>query len=147
MTETKPSLNEEDLKAWYKPLLDAQVQDMIKSKWVTGTAVEARAVWILPYKILVAKVWDATQKSKFFWIITGESVATDHIPGHLATTAKDVARHFALKWQMDADKLLELASKRGFPGSTKESMEAYTKTLIQYAENLYDLTTLDEFWW
>lgn len=146
MTESKTDTDKEALKAWFKPLLDTVVLDMQARNVVAGTAVEASPVWIFPYKILIAKVWGLGQKNRFIWTIAGEAVITDHIPGNMAATPKDAARHFSLKWQMDADRLIALGnSKRPLEG-TKQHMGNYANRLIRDAETLYALTERDEIW-
>ena len=146
MTESRTDADKEALKSWYKPLLDTVVKDMLRLKAVTGTAVEASPVWVLPYKILISKVWGMGQKNRFIWTISGEDVITDHIPGRLAATPKEVARHFSLKWQMDADQLLFLAKNKAPARNSELHMKEYTEKLIRYSESLYDLTTRDEAW-
>jgi len=121
-------------------------REMIKIKAVAGPAVEARPVWVSPYKILIARVWEASQKSNFIWTISGDSVITDHIAGNLAATPREAARHFSLKWQMDADQLLLVAKNKASGKDTQENMVAYTDKLIQYAEALYDLAARDDVW-
>jgi hypothetical protein len=146
MTKSKTDTDKEALKSWYKPLLDAMVLEMQARKVVAGTAVEASPVWIFPNQILIAKVWGLGQKSRFIWTISGEAVITDHIPGNMAATPKDAARHFSLKWQMDADRLIALGnSKRPVTGS-QQHMGNYANKLIRDAEALYELTERDEIW-
>lgn len=146
MTESKADTDREALRSWYKPLLDKVVREMIETKAVTGTAVEAIPVWMVPNEILIAKVWGISHKSQFIWTITVDGVITDHIKGSLAATPKEVARHFSLKWQMDADQLMDLAKNRAPVDNTDMHMEAYSKQLIQYAESLYDLANHDDVW-
>ncbi len=144
MTEQNPDMDKEALKSWYTKLLYAVVREMVKTGAVPGPAAEARPVWISPNKVLIAKVWEASQKSNFIWTISGEAVITDHIAGNLAATPREAARHFSLKWQMDADRLLEVAKSKG--ANTEASMEAYTTRLIGYAEYLYDMASRDDAW-
>lgn len=132
--------------AWFKPLLDSVVREMIKTGAISGAAVEAAPVWGAPGTVLIAKVWDASNKSQFIWTIAGDNAVTDHIPGSLAANAQAAARHFALKWQMDADRLLQVAKNRGPVKGSEENMEAYTRKLISYAEALYDLAGRDDIW-
>ena len=146
MTESNIDAAREALKSWYKVLLDAVVKEMIKVEAVTGAAVEARPVWVVPYKILIAQVWGASQKSRFIWTISGDSVITDHIAGSLAVTPKEAARHFSLKWQMDADRLLNLAKNKALVETSEKHVKAYTDKLIQYAESLYDWANRDDVW-
>jgi len=146
MTESNVDMGTEAIKAWYTKVLHAMTREMIKIKAVAGPAVEARPVWLSPYKILISRVWEASQKSDFIWTISGEGVITDHIAGNLAATPREVVRHFSLKWQMDADQLLLLAKNKSPVKDTEEHMEAYTTKLIQYAESLYDLASRDDVW-
>ncbi len=146
MTESNDAMDKEALKAWYTKLLYAVVREMVKIGAVPGAAAEARPVWISPYKVLIAKVWEASQKSDFIWTISGEAVITDHIPGNMAATPREAARHFSLKWQMDADQLHVLAKNRAPVANTEEHMEGYTDKLIQYAEYLYDMASRDDVW-
>ena len=146
MTVTISDADVEGLKSWYQGLLHTVVREMIKIGAIAGTAVEARPVWISPFKILIAKVWDASQKSQFIWAISGEGVITDHINGSLAATSREVARHFSLKWQVDADRLLHLAQNKPTVENSEQHMKAYTSQLIGYAESLYDLADRDDVW-
>jgi hypothetical protein len=146
MTESKTDTDNEALKAWFKPLLDAVVLDLQARNVVAGTAVEASPVWMFPYKILISKVWGLGQKNRFIWTIAGEAVVTDHIPGNMAATPKDAARHFSLKWQMDADRLIALGNTKRTVAGTQQHMGDYANKLIRNAEALYDLTEHDEIW-
>lgn len=146
MKEQETDTDKEKLRAWYKSQLDAVVKEMLKTGAITGVAIEASPVWASAHRILIARVWDANQKSKFIWTISGDSVITDHIAGAMAANPQEAARHFSLKWQMDADRLLEVAQNKTPVENTPQHMQAYTKKLIQYAELLYDLISRDEIW-
>ncbi|NND57450.1 MAG: DUF4826 family protein [Xanthomonadales bacterium] len=145
-TETNAGADQEALKAWYKGALDKVVREMVKNRAVESAAVEAAAVWMVPNRILIAKVWEASQKTQFIWTISGDAVVTDHIKGSLATTPREAARHFSLKWQMDAERVLSLAKSKTPSGKPEPHLEAHSQKLIRNAEALYDLTTVDDFW-
>lgn len=127
-------------------MLDDLVKKMIKIGAVSGVAIDAAPVWGAENQLLIAKIWDTANKSQFIWAITGESAVTDHIPGSLAVTPRDVARHFSYKWQMDADRLAEMANADSQKSSTKAGIEAQSRKIIQLAESLYALTERDEVW-
>ncbi|MBT8047730.1 MAG: DUF4826 family protein [Xanthomonadales bacterium] len=145
-TETNAGADQEALKAWYKGALDKVVREMVKNRAVESAAVEAAAVWMVPNRILIAKVWEASQNTQFIWTISGDAVVTDHIKGSLATTPREAARHFSLKWQMDAERVLSLAKSKTPSGKPEPHLEAHSQKLIRNAEALYDLTTVDDFW-
>lgn len=146
MTESKKVKDNEALKAWFKPVLDDVVKEMIARKAVVGAAVEATPTWAVPGQILIAKVWGMGEKTRFVWTISGEGVITDYIAGNMAVTPKDAARHFALKWQMDADRLLALGTNNAPVENSKLLMGNYARKLIEDAEALYDLTDREEIW-
>ena len=146
MTESRSETEKEALRDWFKPLLDKVVQEMLKRNAVTGAAVEASPAWSFQNKILIAKVWGMGQKTRFVWTISGEDVITDYIAGSMAATPRDAAKHFALKWQMDADRLLTVGKDKGPTQDAQLQMGNYANKLIKDAESLYDLTDKDEIW-
>ena len=137
MTESTP---------WFKPMLDELVKKMIKIGAISGVAVDAAPVWGAENELLIAKVWDTANKSQFIWAITGDLAVTDHIPGNLAVTPRDAARHFSYKWQMDADRLAEMANADSQVANTRANIEAQSKKIIQLAESLYAMTEQEEAW-
>ncbi len=146
MTDPKNDTDSAELKSWYKGLLDDVVKEMIRTEVITGAAVEASPVWAVPHKLLIAKVWQATRKSQFVWTIAGQDWITDHIRGSMATNPRDAARHFSLKWQMDADRMLNLAKTKTPDGNTRTNVEAVARKLIHQAESLYELVERDKGW-
>lgn len=136
----------EAVKSWYTKLLDQVVKEMIRLKAVTGVAVQANPVWMVPNEMLIAKVWGVTNESDFIWTMSIDKLVSDYIAGSLATTPRDVARHFSMKWQMDADRLLNLEKSKNTGKKEVKRMKAYAKKLVEYAETLYDLTNRDEVW-
>ncbi|HJP52041.1 MAG TPA: DUF4826 family protein, partial [Pseudomonadales bacterium] len=83
---------------------------------------------------------------EFIWVISGPDVSTDHIDGNLAASPRDAARHFAMKWQMDAERLNTLVKQKAEVVNPEVDREAFANTLIGYAESLYDIVNNDDFW-
>jgi len=146
MTESNADADTEALGSWYKPLLDNVVKEMIRIKAVTGAAVQASPVWMVPYEILIAKVWGITHENEFVWTISVDKFIADFIAGSLAATPREVARHFSLKWQLDADRLPNLIKSTVPIENADTRTQAYSKQLIRYAETLYDLANRDDVW-
>ena len=80
-------------------------------------------------RLLVGKAREQNNPTTLRWFICGE-VPLDHVGADAATTAREVIRHFALKWQIDASKLDGEAAK----------------TVIDDAESLYALADDERFW-
>jgi hypothetical protein len=71
MTDPKLDAEREELKSWYKGVLDSVVREMIRAEVITGAAVEAAPVWAVPNRLLIAKVWEVSRKNSFVWAIAG----------------------------------------------------------------------------
>lgn len=146
MNENSKTPHSAEVRAWYKKRLDQLVQEMLRSKAVSGAAVDASPVWAAPELVLLARIWDASQKRNFIWAITGDGVVTDHIAGNVAATPQEAARHFALKWQMDAERFRGMAGGAGSSEKTTAQLEAFATRLVASAELLYDFASRDELW-
>jgi len=96
---------------------------------IDETIMEARPAWILPFKIVVGQSRTSSGDSNSFWVIGG-NVPIDYLPSNVATTARDAARHFSLKWQLDSERLV--------------GEEA--ANLVKIAEYLYSIVDNDDYW-
>lgn len=134
----------DEFRSWWKPLLDETVQRLIKAGAVSGAAVEAAPVWMAPNSILLARVWSAADKRNFIWAVSGPDVFPDHIAGNLAVDPQAAARHFSLKWQMDAERLRQIGAGRS--GAQGERIAKQADELVRRAEMMYDLSAQDEIW-
>lgn len=146
MAESKAEADTKALESWYKSLLDQVVKEMIRLKAVTGTAVQATPVWMVPHQILIAKVWGIGHENDFIWSVSVDKLIADYIAGSLAATPRDVARHFSLKWQMDADRLLNREKSKLAVEKSDSTMQDFSKKLIENAEILYDAANRDDVW-
>ncbi len=146
MAESKADTEAEAVKVWYTNLLDHVVKEMIRLEAVSGAAVQAAPVWMVPNEMLIAKVWGVTKESDFVWTLSIDKLIADYIAGSLATTPREAARHFSMKWQLDADRMLSHPQVQGASDGPDPKMQALSEKLIQYAEVLYDLSNRDEPW-
>ena len=146
MTEKQNAASASDLRSWYKRLLDHVVSEMLRAGVVSGVAVEAAPIWVMPRQILIAQVWGVGQKSQFIWTISGDGAVTDHIAGSVAATPRDAARHFALKWQMDAEQLHRVARRKTASARDAKQIAAYADRIVRCSERLYELAGRDDVW-
>ena len=93
----------EELAAWVKQNFDKAIEDLIDSNVVESLLLEAKPAWVFPFSILIGKVRENGHAGDFLWFICGEG-PTDSIPGSCAASPREAARHFALKWQLDASR-------------------------------------------
>jgi hypothetical protein len=99
----------------------------LADKGVIGTTVKTDECRHLGPYVAVWHISDTNNKS--YWVINGD-VPTDHVNIDVSKDARDVMRHFSLKWQMQAENLL---------AADDNSQQEFGKLLINKAENLYRL--------
>ena len=82
----------------------------------------------------------------FVWAIAGDEVVPDHAAGTVAVGPREAAKHFSMKWQMDADQMYRNAEQ--FKGNDKVGAEirAHADRLVQSAELMYDLSEREAIW-
>lgn len=109
--------------------------------------LKGHCVWAMPGRIFIGKIWPASDKSKAYWIISGKMVTTDHIPVDMAETARDAARHFSLKWQLQGERFsANLGEASQEAESDPESWKNVGEQLTAQAELLYSIVEQDELW-
>lgn len=116
--------------AWLRSRLDRAVQDLIASGIFRTATIEVKPAWAAPGHYLIGKAREAGDARDFRWFIQSDSGGLDHVPGDTAATAREAARHFSLKWQLDATRIAE----------------ADATALIERAEFLYTLVDDERFW-
>ena len=119
----------DELQPWLRQQLDNAVQDLINVDAFEDALIEVKPAWVLPSRLLVGKAREQGNPTAFRWFICGE-VPIDHVAADVATTAREVVRHFSMKWQIDASHLDEKAAN----------------ALIDRAEALYALADDERYW-
>lgn len=120
---------DDKLQSWIREQLDGAVKGFIDTHLYEDALIEVKPAWVLPPQLLVGKVREQSNPTKFRWFICGE-VPLDHMNSNAADTPRDAIRHFAMKWQLDS-----------------ESLEGDSATkLIEHAESLYPLADDERLW-
>ena len=115
---------------WIRETLDAAVEVSTKLGIVEDALVEARPIWSLPQKVMIGQIREANDRTTFTWVICGD-YPTDHIGSAAAATARDAARYFSLKWQLDA---------------ARHTDPSFASKLTDWAEELYEIADDDSLW-
>ncbi|MCH7501891.1 MAG: DUF4826 family protein [Proteobacteria bacterium] len=119
----------EKLQPWIRSQLDSAVQTLIKLQVFEGALIEVKPAWTLPFQLLIGKAREQSDARNFRWFICGD-IPLDHLGSAAASTPREAAKHFAMKWQLDAARLQDDSSE----------------TLIENAEALYALADDDNLW-
>lgn len=119
---------DQELDAWIKKSMGQAVEKLTKKGFVDGVVVEAKPAWVLPMQILIGKIRGQGNRGESYWFICGD-LPTDIIDASVASSPREAARHFSLKWQVDAER------------EQKEGDER-----IHRAEALYGLVEESRLW-
>ena len=100
---------------------------------MTESVVVEESRYLIPFlSVWKLKVLDGS----FYWVICGD-LPTDHNTIDVAPNAREAVRHFSLKWQMQAENLLQSGDKE---------QEQFARLLISRAEGLYDMHQQEKVW-
>ena len=116
--------------AWIKELVSLAVRGTSEMGVFDEAVIEARPEWALPNRLLVGKVRPQMDPRAFCWFICGE-VPLDYLRGDVATSPREALRHFAMKWQLDAERTEDAGS---------------ADALIENAEAVYALADDERVW-
>jgi len=124
---------QEGLQAWIRSQLDAAAKELLARGIVDSSLVEAKPAWAFPYQLLIGKFRAQGEPREFKWFICGDA-PTDHVDSTAASTPREAARHFAMKWQLHAARQAGDSSEK--PGGQ----------LADRAEALYELVDDESLW-
>ncbi len=146
MRDTPQSQDQEELKDWISRTLDTAVQELMDRKIVDVLLAEAKPAWVFPYQILIGKVRERGQVVGHIWFICGDRIPTDHARSYKASSPREAARHFALKWQLEAARAQQAWDRSGgkwMPGARSAHGQ---DELIEQAAGLSELVNVDHLW-
>ena len=141
MDENLDNPGRQELDAWTKKHLNAAVRKLMNLNAIDSFIVEAKPAWVLPFQILIGKIRAQGQSMDFEWFICGE-VPTDFLESTVASTPKEAARHFAMKWQLEAAKHQDHSEQK----EPVPELRNQDSQLVDKAEALYALTDDERLW-
>ena len=132
MTKQK-ELTEEEQQQWVRKQYQAATKYLAEKGLVTQSVKVEDSRYLIPF----IAIWKLTliDGSKY-WVLSGD-LPTDHSSIDIATTARGALKHFSLKWQMQAENLLQ--------GTNNEQTE-FANLLVSRAESLYTISEDDKLW-
>ena len=130
---------------WTRLTLDKAVEDISNLGVIPDEIIEARAMWSVPGEVMIGQARQASEPSVFVWFISG-NLPTDYIGSSAATNPREALRNFSLKWQMDAERYRDPATRRAHGLDESKDWNAMTLKLIAKAEELYTLAEDDRLW-
>lgn len=136
MAEQQPeAMTDEQVSAWVREHFQAANKYLAEQGIISDQILSKDSRYLAPH----VAVWKFnTQDKKTLWVINGD-VPTDVIGDKAAKDARDAMRYFALRWQMQAEGVLQQAQN-------DPEKQRYAHYLINRAENLYQLSTSNDLW-
>ena len=141
--------NEQELEAyaeWAKGELRGMAEH-VRSSDLFHEECMGHAVWTLPHQVFIGKAWPQSNRNQAYWVISGPQLPTDHIDAGLAESAREAARHFSMKWQLQSARLEDLSGSAPDGETVKDvNWEQVAQRLQAQAEALYGLVEKEDLW-
>lgn len=132
MTENK-AMTEQQKQAWIREQYLKATKYLADKGLVTQSVADTESRYLVP----IMAVWKINLLDKSsVWVISGD-LPTDHLALNNNEQARDVVRHFSLKWQLQAENLLRLDDKE---------QHDFAQLLIGRADGLYKIYEKAELW-
>ena len=141
---TDIAINETTL-AWAREKLEQLVAEVTELGIIDSHLLEARPAWVKADEIVIGQLRDQGSPTEFLWIIGGVT-PTDCLHSSAAPTARDAARHFSMKWQLEASRLEDPDERSRLGLDPQVDWQAQAKALVAKAEALYAATEEDQLW-
>lgn len=130
---------------WAKKELDKVIKEVTDQGAIESPLVEARPAWTKPFDVVIGQLRDQGVQTEFLWVIGG-LVPSDCIHSRVAATPRDAARHFSMKWQLEAARYEDPAERQRLGLDPTVDWEACAKALIAKANYLYKIVEDDQLW-
>jgi len=123
----------EQQKEWVREQYQVATKYLAEQGLVTESVVVEESRYLVPLLALwKLKALDGN----FYWVICGD-VPSDFNKLDVAPNAREAVRHFSLKWQLQAENLLNIGDKE---------QEEFANLLIGRAEGLYKMYEQESLW-
>ena len=117
-------------------MVDKAVRDLSDLGVFPDEIIEARPVWSMPGNVLIGQARQTSEPTLFVWFICG-NLPTDHIASSAASTSREALRHFSMKWQLDAQRYADPATRKAHGLDESKDWAMLSRKLIVKAEELY----------
>lgn len=145
MEENPKSQTEEELEKWLNNKLTSAIRELTEQGLFNTAMVEAKPAWVFPFSLLIGMIREQGETTSFDWFISGD-FPTARVHSSSASTARDAARHFALKWQLEAKRMEESNQDPADEGTQQNVGGKTSEQLVEMAQSLYELVEQDSLW-
>ena len=120
-------------------MVDQAVQQFIEQGVVDSPLLEAKPCWGAPPGIVMAMLREQGAPAHSFWLICGTDVPFDYVAASAAATPREAARHFAMRWHLQA-------ARHSTGTSDAIGSPEQVARLVSQAEAVFRFVNDDAFW-
>ncbi|WP_259337821.1 DUF4826 family protein [Colwellia sp. RSH04] len=132
MTQAK-QMTEAEQQQWTREQYQVATKYLATKGLITQSVIIEESRYLVP----ILAVWKLSlNDGSKVWVLCGD-LPTDHSSVDVASSAREALRHFALKWQMQAENLFRAEDK---------SQTDFANLLVSRSEGLYQLYEDDALW-
>ena len=132
--------------AWFREKLEHVAQYCFRRQ-LFSEEIKVESLWVIPHNVLIGQAWPKNDTTNKIWVITGEIVATDHADNNVANNAREAARYFALRWQLQGARVQTSNDEQPDSGNENQvNWKSMGKSLSEKAEMLYTFVNNDQHW-
>lgn len=136
MTEKLPSqMTDDEIREWCTQSYQGAVSFLAQEGIITESVVLEESSYLPP----IVAFWKIkSSENEFYWVVNDE-IKADFIPASAAKTARDAAKVFSLRWQLEVEKVTALEN-------IEDKVLQEAKELEFVATRLYQIHEEDELW-
>ena len=128
-------LTDEQRQEWVRSQYQVATKYLADKGLVTSSVMVEDSRYIAP----VLSVWKLKLLDEsWVWVVCGD-LPSDHVNIEVANNAKDVLRHFSMKWQLQAENINR-------NNDSDDEQREFARILISRADGLYKLCNDEKLW-
>lgn len=144
MNESSESVTR-DLVDWSREQLGFAVDRLMREGVFRGDLLEIKPAWAFPNEFVIGRVREQGDASGFIWVICG-SEPFDFLSSNVASTPRDAARHFTMRWQLEAERHRDPAVQKKVDPLAQKDWNSLCAALEARATALFKLVETDDLW-
>jgi hypothetical protein len=134
-----------DLVEWSREQLGSAVDSLMREDIFNSDLLEVRPAWAFPNEFVIGRVREQGERSSFIWVICG-STPVDFLSSAVASTPREAARHFTMKWQLEAERHRDPAVQKHVDPGAQKNWKELCDALEARASALSTLVETDGLW-
>lgn len=134
-----------DLVDWSREQLSIAVDSLMREGVFNGNLLEVKPAWAFPEEFVIGRVREQGEVRSYIWVICG-TAPFDFLSSAIASTPREAARHFTMKWQLEAERHRDPAVQKKVDPTAQKDWTSLCDALEARASTLFKLVETDSLW-